>query len=141
MSNGTKAYGSIIAWSTTENGSYTAVAQSKDLAGPSPEIGDIDMTNNDSPNNTKEYYPGGGLIEPGELEFQLIYEKGQCDDLYTTFGDGIGYWYRETFPDGSQWKFPGYIKGFGTEGETDDGLFENNITLKLTGKPVFTPGT
>ena len=138
-SDATKAYGSVIAYSTTENGTYTDIAQSVDLGGPSPEVGDVGITNNDSPDNTKEYMPG--MIEPGELEFQLVYKKDQCATLYGMFGDDVVYWWKETYPDGSSWKFAGYIKGFGTEGETEDGALMNNVTIKLTSKPAFTAGS
>ncbi|HEV7299256.1 MAG TPA: phage tail tube protein [Tepidisphaeraceae bacterium] len=135
MSTATKAYGSKIAVSATD-ASYVDIAQTVDLAGPSPEVGEISITNNDSPDNCKEYLPG--MIEPGELEFEIVYEKEQCADLYAMFGDDIVYFWRETYPDGSTWKFKGFLKSFGTEGETEDGALTNTISIKLTSKPVYT---
>jgi len=137
-SSATMAYGSVIAYSETDS-SYDPIAQSKDLAGPAPEVGDVNITNNDSPDNTKEYHPG--MIEPGELEFQLVYKKDVCAELYGLLGDETVYYWQETWPDGSTWKFKGYIKSFGTEGETEDGMLENSCTIKLTNKPVFAAGS
>lgn len=137
MSTATKAFGSVIAVGDDDL-AYVDVAQSVDLSGPSPEVGDINITNNDSPDNCKEYKPG--MIEPGELEFELIYTKAQCATLYGKFGDDTVYFWRETYPDGSTWKFQGYIKSFGTEGETEDGALTNSVTIKLTTKPAFVAG-
>ena len=139
MSNATKGYGSILAYSTPAvPATYIVVAQTVDLEGPSPEVGDIPITNNDSPANTKEYMPG--MIEPAEQDFQVVYTKAQAASLYALFGDGLIYNWRETYPDGSKWEYKGYQKRFGTEAPTEDGAIRNTITLKLTQKPVFTPG-
>src|SRR4051812_47142549 len=116
-STATVGYGSIIAYST-DGSSYTTVAQTVDLTGPEPEVGEINITNNDSPANTKEYIPG--MIEPGELEFEVVYKKAVCAALYAMFGDGIAYFWKETYPDGSTWVFKGFLKKFGTETETED---------------------
>lgn len=138
-STATVGYGSILAWSATEGGTYAAIAQTRDLPGPEPEVGDVNITNNDSPDNTKEYIPG--MIEPGELDFELVYKKAVCATLYGMFGNQVVYWWKETFLDGSTWKFPGYLKKFGTETETEDKEIQNNVTIKLTGKPVFAAGS
>lgn len=137
-STATKGYGSILAHATTFAGTYTAIAQTVDLAGPEPEVGDINVTNNDSPSNTKEYIPG--MIEPGEQDFEVIYKKAEAAILAGMLGDGIVYFWRETYPDGSKWEYPAYMKKIGTEAPTEDGAIRNSITLKLTSKPVFTPG-
>ncbi len=132
----TLGFGSILAYSSAGT-TYTAIAQTVDLSGPEPEIGDVKITNNDSPNRTHEYHPGG-LIEPGEMDFQVVYKKSVCATLYAMFGDEINYFWRETYPDGSKWDFKGYLKKFGTEAPTEDDKMTNTMTLKLTNKPVFT---
>lgn len=134
-SKATKAYASIIAYST-DDVTYVDIVQTIDLAGPSPEQGDIKTTNNSSPSNTHEYMPG--LIEPGELDFDIVYTKTQANTLYGLFPGNPVYFWRETYPDGSKWQFKAYVKGFGTEGETEDGKLTNTMKLKLTTKPTFT---
>jgi hypothetical protein len=134
----TVGYGSTIGYGT-DGTTYTSVAQTVDLAGPEPEIGDVGITNNDSPDNTKEYMPG--MIEPGEIEYDVVYKKDVCNTLYTMFGDGTTYYWKETFPDGSTWTFKGYLKKFGTETKTEDEAIKNTISIKLTNKPVFTAGS
>jgi hypothetical protein len=137
MSDATSGFGSTLSFSDL-GVTYTDVAQTVDLSGPEPEIGDVKITNNDSPNRSHEYMPGGGLIEPGEQDFEVVYTKTQCAALYTMFGDGLEYFWRETYPDGSKWEYKGYIKKFGTEAPTEDESIRNSITLKLTTKPAFT---
>jgi hypothetical protein len=75
------------------------------------------------------------------MEFEVVYKKSVCSTLYAMFGNGVTYFWRETFPDGSRWAFKGYLKNFGTESETEDGVIRNSITIKVTGKPTFTPGS
>ena len=135
MSTATAGFGSILAHST-DGTTYTAIAQTVDLSGPEPEVGDINITNNDSPARTMEYIPG--MIEPGEQEFEVIYKKDVCAALYAMFGDGIIYFWRETYPDGSKWEYKGFLNKFGTEAPTEDEAIRNTIGLKLTTKPNFT---
>lgn len=131
----TVGFGSAIYYSA-DGTTYTKIAQSRDLKGPNPEVGDIKLTNNDSPNNTKEYAPG--MIEPGEIDFELVYDKAQAATLYAMFGDGLIHFWREVYADGSKWEFKGYIKKFGTETKTEDEANTTTVTIKLTNKPVFT---
>lgn len=137
MSDSTIGFGSTLSHSTTSGGTYTPIAQTVDLNGPEPEIGDVKITNNSSPNRTHEYNPGG-LIEPGTLEFQVVYAKAACATLYAMFGDQTVYFWKETYPDGSYWSFQAYVNKFGTEAPTEDSAIMNTIGLKLTGKPTFT---
>ena len=135
MSDATLGYGSALSYSLAGT-VFTEIAQTVDLAGPEPEVGDVNITNNDSPDNTKEYIPG--MIEPGEQTFEVIYKKAVCAAVYALMG--IIYFWEETYPDGSKWAFKGYVKGFGTEAPTEDEAIRNTITIKLTTKPVFTAG-
>jgi hypothetical protein len=136
---GSKIYMATITMPAGTIGTYTAIAQTKDLKGPEPEVGDIKITNNDSPNNTKEYAPG--MIEPGEMSFEMVYTKTQATTLFAAFGDGNTYSFKELYVDGSTTIFPGFIKKIGIETKTEDEANMAHITIKLTGKPVFTAGT
>jgi hypothetical protein len=138
-SDATVGYGSVLSTSATQGGTYTDIAQTVDLTGPEPEVGEINITNNDSPDNTKEYLPG--MIEPGEMSFEVIYSSAQAEDLYTMFGDGLVHWFKETYPDGGSWTFPGFLNAFGSEAPTEDEAIRNTVGIKLTGKPVFAAGS
>jgi hypothetical protein len=119
-------------------GTYVQVGQTKDLSGPEPEIGKVNVTNNDSPNNTKETAPG--MINPGDQEIELIYRAGQANVLYATFGDGNFYGFKEIYADGSYWTFIGFLSKFGIETKTEDEANTNKFTVTLTTKPAFTVG-
>ena len=58
MSDATVGYGSILAHST-DGTTYTAIAQTVDLPGPEPEVGEINITNNDLEVNL-----GGFVLAP-----------------------------------------------------------------------------
>jgi hypothetical protein len=137
-SDATLGFGSILAYADTEAGPYTEVAQTVDLPMPEPEIGDVKITNNDSPNNAHEYLAGGGLEEPGEFEFDVVYKKSECALLYAMKAARENKWWKETFPDGSYCKFPGYIKKLGGETKTEDDAIHNTITIKLTTAATYT---
>lgn len=132
-----KLYVALITGGTP--GTYAAIAQTKDLTGPEPEVGKINITNNDSPNNTKETAPG--MIAPGDMEFELVYSKAQAATLYGYFGDGNSYAWREVYPDGSKWEFNGFLSKFGSETKTEDEAIMNKVTITIQNKPVFTAGT
>ena len=136
-SDATPGYGAQLGYSTTGS-DYTNIAQTVDLTGPEPEVGEVGITNNDSPDNTKEYMPG--MIEPGTQEFELIYKKSVCNTLYGMFGNGITYFWKLEYPDGSSWTFKGFLKSFGTEAPTEDEAMKNTIGIKLTNKPTFQAG-
>ena len=133
--NATLGYGSQLYCAPTGTTTWTKFAASRDLKGPEPEVGDVKITNNDSPANTHEYLPG--MIEPGTQELDVVYNKTQCAAVYGKFGDGNKYDFAEVYPDGAGWTYTGYFKKFGTEGKTEDGEITNTITLKITTKPVF----
>lgn len=135
-------YGSKIEFATDTNGTpgtYTKIGQTKDIKGPDSEVGDVKVTNNDSPDNTKEYGPG--MIEPGVIGWDLVYEKTDFATLYALFGDGNKYFWRETFADGSTMVAPGYLKKLPIVTKTEDEANMVSVEVKLTGKPVFTAGS
>ena len=129
----TAGYGSIIYFSP-DNTTWTKVGQSKDIKGPTPEVGDIKITNNDSPANTKESAPG--MIEPGEISFEVIYTPAGFAALYGIFGNGIIYFWKEVFADHSGFVAQGYLKKLPVETKTEDEANHIAVTVKLTSKPV-----
>lgn len=132
----TLGYGSQLYYRATGgSGTWTKFAQTVDLKGPEPEVGDVKITNNDSPNNTHEYKPG--MLEPGTQDFDIVYDKTQCATLYALLGNGTLYDFAEVYPDSAGWTYTGYVKKFATETKTEDEAIKNTVTLKLTTKPVF----
>ncbi len=137
-----KAYGSTIGYATITAGTagtYTKVAQTYDIASPKEESGDINVTNNDSPNNRKEYV--GGMVEPGTVDFNVKFFASGHIALFQMNGDGITRSWQETFKDGTTCTFPGYVKTSGVTGKTEDGVLEGEISLKVTGPVVWAAGS
>lgn len=121
--------GATVAASTT----FTDLAKCRTIGGPDITVGDIEETNLDSADTATEYVPG--LIEGGEVTFDMLFTKAQAATAYGLLRTQRGW--RYVLSDGSKWEFNGYLKRFGTEGEIK-GAIINNGTIKITGKPVYT---
>jgi hypothetical protein len=139
----TQGYGSSISYAATTysagvysvSGSYTKIAQSMDLQSPEDEVGDIKITNNDSPNNSQEYRPG--MLDPGEMDFELIYTPAEHLTLHTICGDGNVYAFKEIFADGSNFVWFGWVKKIGVETKTENEAVKSKVTIRTATKPVF----
>jgi hypothetical protein len=139
----TPGFGSTISYAATTvsggvytvSGTYAKIAQSIDLASPEIEIGDIKLTNNDSPNQSHEYAPG--LLEPGEIQFEWIYTPAEQATIYGITGDGNVYSFKETFSDGSNFIWLGWIKKIGVETKTEDNANKGKVTIRCKSKPAF----
>jgi hypothetical protein len=138
---GSQLYSRPISGSGSGSGAstWTKFAATIDLKGPEPEIGDVKITNNDSPNRSHEYKAGGGLIEPGSQDFECVYNKTEQARIYAMFGDGNDYEFAEVYPDGAGWTYTGYLKKPGVETKTEDEAIHSTLTIKLTTKPQFDP--
>ena len=44
-----------------------------------------------------------------------------------------------TYPSGAKWQFKGFIKSFKDGEKTVDGLATFSATIRVSGKPTFTP--
>jgi len=132
-SDGMKGFGTTIKYAAVGVTPDTLIAQVMDVSGPSIAVDDVEITNNDSPSEYKEYVPG--LKDGGEVSFDIIYEESQCSTLYGLVGTKKDW--RITKPDNSYIGFTGYIKGLGDETPMNDAV-KNSITIKITGAPTFT---
>lgn len=122
-----------VSASSTDN-TFAALLEITDVSGPEIAVDDVEMTHSESPDRYKEWLPG--LIDGGEVTVECNYTKENCAAVYALVG--VKKYYKITLPDGgSTWKFPGYIKGFGEEEPIDDKI-QNQVTIKVGGKPVFT---
>jgi hypothetical protein len=118
---------------------WTAVAELVDITPPNVEADDIETSHMLTPEQFKTFDPG--WADGGEVEFTVQYEKAKNATLYGLFRQPKGY--RVLFadapgPSGSRWKFNGHVKGFSNEVDRE-GLITADITIKISGKPVFEP--
>jgi hypothetical protein len=110
----------------------TAIAGIVNIGGPEMEGEDIDVTDMDSPNGHMEFIPG--LVDPGEVELELNYDKDEQSVLYglvRTTGS-----YKIVAPDSSNWTFNGYLKGLTNEYPHDDKI-SAEATFKVSGAATY----
>jgi hypothetical protein len=113
----------------TPSGAYTLVAQTLDLMTPKPETPKIKVTNNQSPNNSHEY-AAGGLTEPGDTEFDVIFVKSEHLTLLQMQGNGIIYSWKETFLDGTNYTWPGFVASASVETKTEDEANKGKLKIQ-----------
>ena len=130
MSNAVLGFGTKLNRGTSAAGPFTSMAQSVDVKSPEPEVAKVKVTNNDSPNNSQEYIPG--LFDPGDLELEVIYTPTVQAQWYADFAARSVQWYTVVFPDGSGWKFPGFVQKFGDETKTENEAIKAKVTVKPT---------
>jgi hypothetical protein len=138
----TPGFGSKVFYAPSVSGAagtYVEISQTRDIKGPDSDVGDIKVTNNSSPNNTREYGPG--LIEPGTIGWEVVYKDTAYTTLMTMLGDGAIYWWKEVFTDGSTIVGPGYLKKAPLVSKTEDEAIVINVEVKLSGKAVWTDGS
>ncbi len=118
----------------------TTITNRVSITGPSPEIGEVDTTNLDSPNGCKENLPG--WKDWKEISMTIQYDPGEVThialtDLITTpavknwtiiFSSAVAKTY----------SFTGWLKAFNVTGvEVSDDLVTAEITIRLTGSNNF----
>ena len=118
---------------------WTDVAEIIDITPPNVEADDIETSHMMSPNQFKQFE--AGWADGGEVDLSVQFEKAKNASLYALFRQPKGF--RIMFadapgPSGSKWGFDGYIKGFGNEVDRED-IVTADITVKITGQPVFVP--
>jgi predicted secreted protein len=125
----------------------TVLAQIRDITGPGSEADDIDVSNTDSTNRRREFI--AGMVDEGEVEFDLVYVKAQASVLKALVGGPTGTSVTDSFEielsdrtntsgTGSVIAFGGYVKALGFEAPFEDKV-TNTATIKLSGEVTFTP--
>lgn len=130
----------------SDNGAdWTKVPGTIDINLPERELGAAEITNDDSPDFTKEYQPG--MYEPGTVSFTYRYNKTGFAALETIFqlataaetrAQATKSW-RVTLPDGSRTVFDGFLTAHNlpVEGGEESPIVEAEI--QVTGKMAFSP--
>ena len=120
---------------------WTPFAQVLDIKPPKIEAKDIETSVMDSPEQYEEFV--AGWANAGEMTVKVQFEKTQQATIFGLFRRSLGY--RVMFNDapspsgvGSNLACTGYIKGIADEIDREN-LVTCEVTVKLSGKPVFTP--
>lgn len=102
------------------------------------ESEEIDATDHDSPDNYKEFIAGtkdagevslaGNIKDETNVEKMLALAESQSVEEWTV-----------AYPSGATWAFKGFVKSFKDGEKTPDGLATFSATIRVSGKPVYTP--
>lgn len=117
---------------------FTAIANVNSITGPGLSRKTIDVTAHDSPNQYMEFL--GGLIDPGEVSFDVNYDPSEHDSLVDDLEATDPINYELTFPDATTWGFPAILTGFEPQAPYDEKLTAG-LTFKVSGKPTITPAS
>ena len=102
------------------------------------EAEEIDVTTLDSPNRAKEFIQGAKDAGSIEVSLNNCFD-GQVETLKAVYASGEVRQWVETFPDDAgSLTYNGYISALTFGEATPDGLLSVNITIRLSGDPVYT---
>lgn len=104
------------------------------------ESEEIDTTTHDSPDEFKEFIAGnkdaGEVSLAGNIKEEVTVEKMYALANART----IEQWTVE-YPSGAKWAFSAFVKMFKDTEKTIDGVAGFTATLRVSGKPVYTPAS
>lgn len=121
------------------------IAQIQDIDGPELSTDTVEITNHSSPDNTEEFRPT--IKRTGNVSFPLVFDPDNTghQDLQAAQAARSKDSYVMTYPDetgtadaGASWSFDAYVVGFKNTSPVT-GVLSADVTLKITGSPVFTP--
>lgn len=131
----TKGHSTKLEYSAIPPTTYTAVAKIIDIKGLSPEAEDVNVSTMDSVEQWEEVT--AGWADAGEVEVVAQYEKAANTTIWGLMRQDKTY--KLTFSDNSTWVMQGYLKKFSNEVERK-GIVTATLTIRISGKPVFTAG-
>ena len=125
MSSGIHGHGTTLKWGAGP----TSVVEVLSIGGPEQAADVLDVTNMDSATKTAEKIKG--MLDAGEISFELNYVKAQAATLQGKLGGAAETWLI-TLPDASTYSCSGFISSLGTQIPFDDKITQS-CTITLTG--------
>lgn len=137
MGDAISAQGTIIERDPLGAGSFSAIAELRDISGPALSRNPIETTNH---NDEDESFVVG-IRRHGEVTFTIGYIPTNASHssgagLIQSWQDGARDVFRVTYPDGSEWVFSGFISNFAAGAPVDDGLTAD-VSIRTTGQMMF----
>lgn len=124
-----------------DGGTFTTIAEVKDITGPAVSLDVIDVTNQDSPGKYEEIVPS--IRRAGEVDFDihLIPQEATHDadsGLLYLANNALKRGYRLLLQDGlnSYWAFDGYVVGFQSKAPIA-GVLTATVKIRITGQPTI----
>lgn len=132
-------FGSVLTVAASSTAEENNVGQVLSISGPGVSANDVDTTCFDSSSNYRTFAPG--LLDPGELSFQVIYDSTSTSHALLTYylGQRTTVWWQviQGSSAGTVQEFKGYVKGMNREMPMDDKI-TCDFTVKVTGLPGYT---
>jgi len=132
-------YGTVLVLCSSDNTTENNVIQVRSISGPGVSGSDVDTTTLDSSSNYRTFV--GGLLDPGELTFSLVYDSTAA--THALIAHLMGERHTAAWKvcigstAGTATSFTGHIKGMSREIPLDD-LITCDVTVKVTGLPGYT---
>jgi len=119
------------------SGTFTDIPEAKDIAFASPDSEEIDVTNQDSPSNTKEFLAGDVDFREVTFSCNYLWNHARHIALIADQAAGTKRQYRVLMasPAVLAQEFQAYVKSVGRQGPVG-GVYALDVTLRVTGLPV-----
>jgi len=127
-------FGTVFAYESTTD-TYTALGEILSVSPPSQARDNIETTHMASDDGYREYI--GGLRDGGESTVAMNYTEAGANLLQTLFHADVEK-FKITLPGSSTWVFSAIVTAVATDDVVVDDKIAMSMTLKVTGKPVFT---
>lgn len=144
ISKGNIGYGTTLSYSTNlVTPSYTALAELIDITPPKQKVKSVDFTTFSSPSDAQEFKPG--LLDGGEVTLKVNY-RSDSQAVVDTLVQTMVAWKTQLpitaseVTTGGSWTFTGFLTDIGGAVPVDDRI-TSDFTIKVSGVPVFTPGS
>lgn len=129
---GTSGFGTIFKYGDTSPAS-NALAEIRDVGGPSFSVGVVDITHQTSPDGFREKKPGLG--DGGEVTVQVIHNHTDVNALYGLLR--VTKYFQILMPDTHKMDFSGHITGMSHTYPLED-VIVMDVTIAVNGKAAYT---
>ena len=126
--------GSSIGYAATQAGPFTPFLETIKIPQTDPKVPSVDVTNNSSPNATREKIPG--FIDNGDMQITANYLKSDAANIRGMLR--VRQWFQVQFSDGSKDTFYGWISGINGESPAPDQKVTSTFSITVTGLSTFT---
>lgn len=134
-SSAVNGFGATFAYLSTDPSTYTTLAEVLSVTPPSISVETVDATHMGSDDGFREYI--ASLKDGGEVTVNLNYVESSATLLQTLVLAGVET-FKVTFPGSSTFVFSGIPTNFAFDDVVIDDKVAMSLTIKVTGKPVYT---
>jgi predicted secreted protein len=116
---------------------FTTIGEVLDITGPSSSMDTVEVTNQDSPNNYKEYI--AGLLDGGEVSFDCNFTNvASQTNVIADHQNRTLRNFQMVLPlaGNPTWSFTGYVTSFDNSQPVQDKITAS-FSIKITGKPTL----